>query len=72
MSSLMRLSALRLFELTERRFALVRDGCFLALTVVLPVATIILAWHGAPWPVSGSTGTLSALSAFKVRRAGEA
>jgi hypothetical protein len=42
MSSLMRLSALRLFELTERRFALVRDGCFLALTVVLPVATIIV------------------------------
>jgi hypothetical protein len=56
--------------LTERRFALGREACFLILTVALIVTTIISAWHGAPWPVPGSTGILASLSAFNSRRGG--
>jgi hypothetical protein len=60
----------RELALTERRFALGREACFLVLTVALIVTTIISAWHGAPWPVPGSTGALASLSAFNSRREG--
>jgi hypothetical protein len=56
--------------LTERRFALGREACFLILTVALILTTIVSAWHGAPWPVPGSTGTLASLSAFNSGRRG--
>jgi hypothetical protein len=56
--------------LTERRFALGREACFLVLTVALIVTTIISVWHGAPWPVPGSTGALASLSVLNSYRGG--
>jgi hypothetical protein len=56
--------------LTERRFALGREACFLVLTVTLILTTIISAWHGAPWPVPGSTGALASLSVLNSYRGG--
>lgn len=58
------------FELTERRFALGREVCYLLITVVLVATTVVCALHGFPWPVPTSTGTVAGSFAIRSRSRG--
>jgi hypothetical protein len=48
--------------LTERRFAMIRQGVLLLLTVALGVTAMICALRGYAWPLPTGTGASTALT----------